>query len=1160
MELLKKSILLLFIVLTTYLNLHAQTTDKDNYALLWEISGNGLAKNSYLFGTMHVRDRRAFEFSDSVLIYLDRADIFASEIHPDSLISGRWSNVYFNEGNISVAEVLNDSSKLGIDVLKYKRPLLLRSLLSRSRPQDDDMPTFVDAYLFNIARNQHKATYGLESIEEQFGISYEEEYLIEPNYSFNFLFQSRKAYDMIDLYQQGNIYEIDTVMSTTMTESYRYILLTKRNINMANRMEKHMRNGSAFVAVGTAHLPGKDGVIQLLRDKGYTLRKVSPVFDHHIAKNYSPKTQEKKWHTFENKQYGYRLLMPSSPHSTIEKAGHFKIHQYPDVGTNNVYTTYCLDYSKLDGEFSEKELERKIIISLLQSADSNKFEGKKNLELEHRIKTTEVKIKKADGRYFRLRLYYPPNKVIVQLFTSAEENLYGEDANYYFDSFEVIPTHSTALTNTQTYPVTSKSGAFKITFPRNPMHVLTSEDIPKNEDEYTYKYHLYTNQNLATRNEFTVRYNDNPLGHVNRNDSLVITEGKVQHFWFGKDTSYQVSKRGYPGKSFSYRDGKVKEQVYVRGNRVYSISAKLYDKQDSLTFENFFNTFEFTDYQKQDYITYQAELDGFVSRFPQEPELSKDSLISGYYEYDGVDYLTEYRARDDNNGNAFYIWVSQLSDYYYVPNKDSLFSELYYTYANADDSLLMNHDFEQQGLIGKDYLIAQANVNALLRLRIFLINRKVVVLAAYLAKETLADEQTEAFFTDFHWALDPETSVETDLFEPKASQLLSDIKSTDSATAFKALKALSFFQFGEEHLDKISVAINQSYPDDERQYGSIRSRLIGLIAGTGSPNTIRLLEDSFVSVEGYPNLQLDVLEELSAINSETSRAAFFKLAQQLEHADLLDTDYLFDPYFDSLALAKNHYEELLGLAKLGKFQGDIFRLTSKLIQEDSSNLEFLAPYQADYKSMLAGMMEVYQSKTDDMAKERALHILPDLIELLENFEQADDFIALMKEIIEIDEPSLQEKAAYILLASGQKVNKRTLEDLQQHLPSWYNLLKKLHHNHLLKVLPEKYLSQTNIAKAAFHRYVAAKRRSPEIIEFIKKEKVRYRGKDVIIYVYKFKYDVDSDSWFLGISGPQPINSKQYDFSNEFTSVSWQEYDENLLETQVNRLVYQLRYR
>ncbi|WP_039866550.1 TraB/GumN family protein, partial [Pedobacter sp. BAL39] len=66
-----------FLLIFAALHLTGTAQDKKPYNLLWEISGNGLKKSSYLFGSMHVKDRRAFNFSDSVLIAMETSSAFA---------------------------------------------------------------------------------------------------------------------------------------------------------------------------------------------------------------------------------------------------------------------------------------------------------------------------------------------------------------------------------------------------------------------------------------------------------------------------------------------------------------------------------------------------------------------------------------------------------------------------------------------------------------------------------------------------------------------------------------------------------------------------------------------------------------------------------------------------------------------------------------------------------------------------------------------------------------------------------------------------------------------------------------------------------------------------------------------------------------------------
>jgi len=259
-------------------------------------------------------------------------------------------------------------------------------------------------------------------------------------------------------------------------------------------------------------------------------------------------------------------------------------------------------------------------------------------------------------------------------------------------------------------------------------------------------------------------------------------------------------------------------------------------------------------------------------------------------------------------------------------------------------------------------------------------------------------------------------------------------------------------------------------------------------------------------------------------------------------------------------LAEARYPDLISLAKKGFFQSEIFRLTYAILDQDSVDASGFNTYQKDYQALLEYNLNAYKNAPDSARKAQALALLPDLVQLLEKFSEGDDLVSLMEDLVEIEDAKLQEKAIYILLTNGQKVSKKQLEALQTHWPEWYGLLQKLHKKGQLALIPEKQLSQAKVAVAAFHHYLSQKRKMPEEVKFIKKEEVLYQGKRVNIYVFKFKYTIDSDNWYLGISGPQPTDVEQYDFSNEFTSISWQEYDEALLETQINRLLYRLKYR
>src|SRR5258707_2035614 len=63
--------------------------DRKYPSLLWEISGNGLSKPSYLFGTMHISDKLVFHLGDSFYNAIKGVDVVALETNPET-----WQDDY----------------------------------------------------------------------------------------------------------------------------------------------------------------------------------------------------------------------------------------------------------------------------------------------------------------------------------------------------------------------------------------------------------------------------------------------------------------------------------------------------------------------------------------------------------------------------------------------------------------------------------------------------------------------------------------------------------------------------------------------------------------------------------------------------------------------------------------------------------------------------------------------------------------------------------------------------------------------------------------------------------------------------------------------------------------------------------------------------------
>src|SRR6218665_1417225 len=80
----KRFAVLLLLCIPAVLFAQSKMKTRNYPSLLWEISGNGMRKPSYLFGTMHVSSKLAFHLADSFYIGIRNADVVALETNPES--------------------------------------------------------------------------------------------------------------------------------------------------------------------------------------------------------------------------------------------------------------------------------------------------------------------------------------------------------------------------------------------------------------------------------------------------------------------------------------------------------------------------------------------------------------------------------------------------------------------------------------------------------------------------------------------------------------------------------------------------------------------------------------------------------------------------------------------------------------------------------------------------------------------------------------------------------------------------------------------------------------------------------------------------------------------------------------------------------------------
>ncbi len=258
--------------------------------LLWKIEGNGLKSASYLYGTMHLmcpdditihpKLTSAFNSSSQLLLELDMDDpklMFAMMGGMAMKDTFKISSLMSKKDFDSVSAIFKSKTGMSLTLLNKTKPILLMTMIYPSML--GCAPEGWEGRFQAMAKEKGIELKGLETIEEQMAVFDSIPYKIQAEMFKKTMYSIDSAkqtlFDMVKMYKTKDIDKLYR-MSTSDEDFGKYdeVLLNKRNRNWISRMAKEMKSLPTFFAVGAGHLGGPQGVISLLRKKGY---KVSPV-------------------------------------------------------------------------------------------------------------------------------------------------------------------------------------------------------------------------------------------------------------------------------------------------------------------------------------------------------------------------------------------------------------------------------------------------------------------------------------------------------------------------------------------------------------------------------------------------------------------------------------------------------------------------------------------------------------------------------------------------------------------------------------------------------------------------------------------------------------------------------------------------------------------
>ncbi len=264
-------------------------------SLVWKISGKGLKKPSYLYGTIHMIPKDEFELPGTVREGLDNVGRVTFEIDMKEMTNLRSQmslvTKSFMAGGKTLKDLLNaEDYKLvkakmaekGLPGGMFERmkPMFLSTLFSSDEeggPMGGAGITSVEMELYRMSKRRKLESAGLETAAYQMSVfdsipyAAQAKMLVDGLRSMDSLTTGESQLDeMLRLYREQDISAMQSMIGEEDgMGKYEDILLKKRNQNWIPVMARMMAEKPTLFAVGAGHLGGKYGVVALLRKEGY---------------------------------------------------------------------------------------------------------------------------------------------------------------------------------------------------------------------------------------------------------------------------------------------------------------------------------------------------------------------------------------------------------------------------------------------------------------------------------------------------------------------------------------------------------------------------------------------------------------------------------------------------------------------------------------------------------------------------------------------------------------------------------------------------------------------------------------------------------------------------------------------------------------------------
>ncbi|MCG2616910.1 TraB/GumN family protein [Terrimonas sp. NA20] len=1183
----KRFVFLLLFTLPLLADAQSRTRTRNYPSLLWEISGNGMKKPSYLFGTMHVSSKLAFHLADSFYIGIRNADVVALETNPESWQED-MSKYDLDDGYSAYrgkyAAALAPSDYLRMRTLSFGKyddkieralhsnPSTINNLLYRSygnASSDFEEDTYLDMYIYQCGKKWGKKVAGVERYGESMRLMAEayrdaakDKNKRERSYDQDDNFSSGK---LQEAYRSGNLDWLDSINKfNSFSRAFDEKFLYKRNEIQAGSIDSILKSGlSLFVGVGAAHLPGGRGVIEMLREKGYRLRPVKMGARDSQHKGQVEKIRVPVQFATQTSDDGFfKVDMPGKLYQLGEDPA-IDQRQYADMANGSYYmVSRIITNAWMWGQSADRV--QRVVDSLLYENIPGKIISKTSV-VRNGYPGIDIINKTRRGDIQRYNIFVTPSEILIfKISGTGDYVTQGLEAQRFFSSIQLKERHlATGVAGWKKY--SPAYGGFSIDMPHEPFTGNNGNRIFDAEDKSTNTQYRVLRTDI--HNYRFVEEDTFDLG--------LMEESFAASDFIDKQLSRQhTTANGYPALDLKYKDKQ--GAVYlvrflIQGTHYYTLIA--HGQREVPAMINFINSFVIKPLIYPSPVLRTDTSLFFQVRTPVFPDDKKEKIdlpAISMYNYPADDDADEiasgvFRSNtisNDTTGEKIFVSFFRSPRYTYLEDstileKEHLFGDSSWIVRKKISTVLPNK------MKAWEVILSDSGSSRMLWEKTFY--KDGIGFSIMTQGDTLTAPSSfvKSFFETFTPA---DTLQGSDMFVKKSNLFFEDFLSKDSAIHRRAVKGIYLVKLDSSDiggLKKVMSTIGWS----EKDYLGVKKQLIRKLVVMKDPAATNYLKELYQAAGDTLELQYAILGSMVDQQTSYSYKTFRDIVmaeppvlslrndlngnQSLRYAGVNSEVRLIEGLGDSLKLAKAILPDILPLINLDDYKYPMMTLLSQMIDSGwvkpddykAYYQRFLLEAKQEWKRQVISekqksidkakeaqddelVMSPYYSGTDEEAESGNdnLNLYANL--LMPYWNKDKQVPALVNQLL----ASSDKKLKYSILISLIRLKKPYPDTLVNYFAGLdeyrYSLYQDLEELEKSALFPAAENNQLALSRS---KLLSDNVRKPDSLLFIDKIKATVKGREGWVYFFKYKIKKDDARWGIASVGLISLDSAKYEW-------------------------------